>query len=72
LFRRAGAVVEVDRDSFASELLGLLNDPDRRAELGRRAAALVQLQRGATDRTVTAIAPLLAQPGELLAHGGAR
>ena len=73
LFRRAGAVVEADRNSFAADLVALLNDPNRRAELGRRAAALIRSQQGATERTIRALTPLLASsPAELAVERGAR
>ena len=73
LFRRAGAVVEADRNSFAADLVALLNDPNRRAELGRRAAALIRSQQGATEHTFQALTPLLASsPAELAVERGAR
>ena len=72
LFRRAEAVVETDRTSFAAELVALLNDPNRRSDLGGRAAALTRSQQGATERTVEALALLLAQSQTELAVEGAR
>ena len=62
IFARAGAVSVVTPESFASELLRLLDNPEARRELGQRAAEVVRQQRGATDRTIAAVAPLLINP----------
>lgn len=59
IFERAGAVKVVSPESFAGELLRLLDNPDARREIGKRAAEVVRQQRGATERTVEALAPLL-------------
>jgi len=40
-------------------MLSLMNDPVRRARLGAAARALVDANRGARDKTLTALAPLL-------------
>jgi len=62
IFERAGAVRRISPGGFAGELLRLLNDADggARQELGRRAAEVVRQQRGATERTIAALASLLA------------
>lgn len=62
IFERAGAVRRISPDGFAGELLRLLNDADAgaRQELGRRAAEVVRQQRGASERTIAALASLLA------------
>ena len=44
-------------------LLGLLNDPVRRAKLGAAARALVEANRGARGKTMTAIARVLSASG---------
>jgi 3-deoxy-D-manno-octulosonic-acid transferase len=72
LFRRAGALVEADQTSFATDLVALCESPERRAELGGRAAALVRSQQGATDRTLEMLSQLFASHAELAIKGGAR
>jgi 3-deoxy-D-manno-octulosonic-acid transferase len=65
LFRRAAAVVVVqDPSELAAELNKLLADPQKRRELGDRAADLVKHQAGATVRTVSELERLLqSMPG---------
>ena len=46
-------------DCLTHELKELLFDNDRRVELGRRAKELVEDNKGAADRTMTFIRPLL-------------
>jgi len=62
IFERAGAVRRTSPEGFAGELLRLLDDADAgaRQELGQRAAEVVRHQRGASERTVAALASLLA------------
>ena len=62
IFERAGAVKVVSPETFAGELLRLLDDATARQELGRRAAEVVRQQRGATERTLDELARLLAAP----------
>ena len=69
IFEQAGAVRVVSPEGFAGELLRLLDDAGAREELGRRAAEVVRQQRGANERTLAALAKLLAaserQPEQL-------
>jgi 3-deoxy-D-manno-octulosonic-acid transferase len=51
LFIRAGAVDVVQSDEFADELLRLLDQPEKREQLGRHAAEVVRKTCGATNRT---------------------
>jgi 3-deoxy-D-manno-octulosonic-acid transferase len=60
IFARAGAVRVVSSEAFATEVMRLLDAAGARQELGRRAAEIVRQQRGATERTVAALATLLA------------
>jgi 3-deoxy-D-manno-octulosonic-acid transferase len=50
-------------DALESALADLLGDPVQRAALGAAARALVDANRGATDRTLDAVAALVAPPG---------
>jgi 3-deoxy-D-manno-octulosonic-acid transferase len=60
-FRGEGALVQVgDAAGLAREVVRLLQDPPGREDLGRRARALVDRNRGALQRTVDALAGLLA------------
>jgi len=60
-FREEGALVQVaSAADLAPALLGLLADPDRRDEIGRRARALVERNRGALAATLDALAGLVA------------
>jgi 3-deoxy-D-manno-octulosonic-acid transferase len=60
-FRAERALVEVrSGEELARELTRLLLDPGRRRELGERARAIVEKNRGALARTVDALAGLLA------------
>lgn len=52
LFVRAGAVDVVQPDEFPNELMHLLNQVEKRQELGRHAAEVVRITCGATDRTL--------------------
>jgi 3-deoxy-D-manno-octulosonic-acid transferase len=60
IFERAGAVSVIDPKSFRVELLRLLDNGDARRQIGQRAAEVVRQQRGATERTLAALASLLA------------
>jgi 3-deoxy-D-manno-octulosonic-acid transferase len=58
-FRAAGALVEVDSEAgLASAVSELLADDGGRAEMGRRAQALVERNRGALAATLDALARL--------------
>ena len=55
-----GAAVQLRSDREIDDVvLSLMNDPVRRARLGAAARALVEANRGARDKTLAAIAPLL-------------
>jgi 3-deoxy-D-manno-octulosonic-acid transferase len=55
-----GAAVQLRSDRELDDVvLSLMNDPVRRARLGAAARALVDANRGARDKTLAAIAPLL-------------
>jgi 3-deoxy-D-manno-octulosonic-acid transferase len=55
-----GAAVQVQSErEFDAAVLSLMNDPVRRARLGAAARALVDANRGARDKTLSAIAGLL-------------
>jgi 3-deoxy-D-manno-octulosonic-acid transferase len=55
-----GAAVQVQSErELEDAVLSLMNDPVRRARLGAAARALVDANRGARDKTLTAIAQLL-------------
>lgn len=66
-FVRAGAIIQLEPLSDSATIvqltevtLNLLNDKARRDELGRAALELVNENRGATVRTLQALAPILA------------
>jgi 3-deoxy-D-manno-octulosonic-acid transferase len=65
VFREADALRVVTLQSLTATVLQLLEDPDERAALGRRAFEVLRSQRGATGRTVSALLELLAQQGAL-------
>ena len=59
-FLTNGAAVQVHNERELDDaVLSLMNDPVRRARLGAAARALVEANRGARDKTLTAIARLL-------------
>ena len=61
-FLSNGAAVQVHTAwQFEEELLSLMGDPVRRARVGAAAKALVEANRGAKERTLTAIAEVLPQ-----------
>ncbi|GAB4143031.1 MAG: 3-deoxy-D-manno-octulosonic acid transferase [Planctomycetota bacterium] len=59
LLRGDGAVRVGGRSELATALADLFASPARRAELGRHAIAVIEQNRGATERTLQRIAPLL-------------
>jgi 3-deoxy-D-manno-octulosonic-acid transferase len=59
LFEQGGAVKTVTAENLASQFLSLLNHPDERQHMGRLAKELFTKHAGATQRTLTALAPLL-------------
>jgi 3-deoxy-D-manno-octulosonic-acid transferase len=65
VFRDADALRVVTPQSLTATVLQLLEDPDERAALGRRAFEVLRSQRGATERTVSALLELLAEQGAL-------
>jgi len=52
----AGAIVRTDRDRLGADLAALLDDAERRADLGRRALACVEANRGASRRNAGLVA----------------
>jgi 3-deoxy-D-manno-octulosonic-acid transferase len=59
VFRQADALRVVTPQSLTTAVLQLLENHDERAALGRRAFEVVNSQRGATERTVSALLSLL-------------
>jgi len=59
LFRRADAVVVSSADHLAETFLSLLDDDQRRHDLGTRAREILRANSGATARTVAALQSLL-------------
>lgn len=60
LLQRGEAALEARDESMLAATLGVLaTDPDRRAAMGERARRAVELQRGATGRTMALLAPCL-------------
>ena len=71
-FLRAGAIVQLPPLSdwkatmdLAKVISELLANPARRLELGARARELVNENRGATERTLQSLAPILSQPAKV-------
>lgn len=61
-FLDAGAAIEVsDADTLASAVLELLEDSDKRAEMTRRARAILEENRGALDRLLELLEPMLSR-----------
>jgi 3-deoxy-D-manno-octulosonic-acid transferase len=59
-FLANGAAVQVHNErELVDAVVGLLNDPVRRARLGAAARALIDANRGAKDRTLAVVASLL-------------
>ncbi len=62
-FVQNGAAVQVQSDrELVEAMLSLVTDPVRRARLGAAARALIDANRGAKDKTLTAISDLLPPP----------
>lgn len=61
LFQKGDAIKIVTAETFGSQLLALLNQPEDRQRLGGRAKDLFARHAGATRRTLDALGPLLAQ-----------
>src|SRR6478672_10450586 len=61
IFEQGSAIKIVTAESLGSELLLLVSDPDERQRMGRLAQTLFTKHAGATQRTLTALAPLLQQ-----------
>jgi 3-deoxy-D-manno-octulosonic-acid transferase len=60
LLQRGAAALEArDEAALAAALRELAGDPARRAAMGERARRAVELQRGATERTMALLAPCL-------------
>jgi 3-deoxy-D-manno-octulosonic-acid transferase len=55
----AGGAVQVPANQLAATLDTLLHDADRRRALGERAAEVVEKNRGALERTIELIAPVV-------------
>ena len=65
VFRDADALRVVTPESLTATVLQLLENQEERAALGRRGFEVMRLQRGATERTVTALLELLSEQGAL-------
>jgi len=60
-FRAEQALVQVaSAEALAAAITALMGDETRRLELGARARAIVERNRGAVQRTIDALAPLVA------------
>jgi 3-deoxy-D-manno-octulosonic-acid transferase len=60
-FREEGALVQIESaERLGPETVALLQDPERRERIGRKARELVDRNRGARSRTVDALAGLVA------------
>lgn len=71
-FTSAGALVRIrDETELAAAVEDLLDDPARRAEIGRRALELAQLKRGATARAAAEVARLHASHAPAALHPAA-
>ena len=72
-FVKAGAIVQLQPMSdsativeLADVILDLLGDPAGRNELGKLAQRLVQENRGATERTLQLLTPILSNPARIV------
>ena len=65
VLRKADALRVVTPQSLTATVLQLLENPEERATLGRRAFEVMRSQRGATARTVSALLELLSAQGAL-------
>lgn len=65
LLLEAGGAVQVDgAGQLAATVTGFLKDPARRTEIGERAIAVVEANRGALDRTMAVIEGVLETTGD--------
>jgi 3-deoxy-D-manno-octulosonic-acid transferase len=59
-FLEAGGLIQIDSpDGLAPAVLRVLSDPDHRSDVGGRARALIERNRGALDATVAALQALV-------------
>jgi 3-deoxy-D-manno-octulosonic-acid transferase len=65
VFRKADALRVITPQSLTATVLQLLENHEERAALGRRAFEVMRSQRGATERTVSALLELLSEQGAL-------
>ena len=65
LSNQAAVQVQTERE-LEEALRNLVTDPVRRASLGAAARALVEANRGATDKTMAVVAELLPAPGSVV------
>jgi 3-deoxy-D-manno-octulosonic-acid transferase len=65
VFRKADALRVIAPQSLTATVLQLLENHDERAALGCRAFEVMRSQRGATERTVSALLELLSEQGAL-------
>ena len=63
VFRKADALRVIAPESLTATVLQLLENHEERATLGRRAFEVMRSQRGATERTVSALLGLLSEQG---------
>ena len=68
VFRKADALWVVTPQSLTATVLRLLEDENERQALGRRAAEVMRLQLGTTERTVSALLELLPRPAPVAAE----
>jgi len=59
IFQRADALCVVSPEKLAPAVLGLLQNDNERAGLGRRALEVMRSQQGATERTIATLLQLL-------------
>jgi 3-deoxy-D-manno-octulosonic-acid transferase len=64
-FDAAGALLTVEPQNFAKTVNQLMSDDSRRAELGARARQVLDANKGATERTLSALEVLLWMPQTL-------
>ncbi len=65
LFRESEAAYEVERDEDLEKAVhALVESPEMRTRLGRKARAVVDENRGAVDRTIDLLQPLIQQPND--------
>jgi 3-deoxy-D-manno-octulosonic-acid transferase len=64
-FDAAGALLTVDPQNFVETVNELMSDDSRRADLGARAKQVLDANKGATERTLSALEVLLWMPQTL-------